>query len=257
MIKGSAAPAPGGTLAALMSAEMHAFARSGRSLIWTIAVPLLVLVIGESQLPKGISAQAPTLEIVSIALALGIFTLGLFGYATVLATYRERGVFERLRCAPVPAWQILGARLLVQMLAVILQAVLLFVVAWAAYGVAPSLVGAGYALAVTMLAGLCALAIGQVIVALVGTAQGTSAVARVLFILLMLLDGFFFRSSRWPSALQTFAKWTPIRIATRLMQDGLVSAHWGAADVRYLLALAVWIAVLAYLGVSRFRWQAA
>ncbi len=245
------------TLAALMTAELHAFARNGRTLIWTIAVPLLVLFIGESQVPKGVSALAPTLEIVSIALALGIFTLGLFGYATVLATYRERGVFRRLRCAPVPAWQILGARLLVQMLAVVLQAVLLFGVAWAAYGVAPSMAGAGYALVVTLLAGFCALAIGQVIVALVGTAQGVSAVARVLFILLMLLDGFFFRSAQWPSTLQTIAKWTPIRIATRLMQDGLVTGHWGPSDVHYLLGLAVWIVVLAYLGVSRFHWNAA
>ncbi len=256
MIKGFAVPSPGGTLTALLTAELHAFLRSVRPLIWTVAVPLLILFLGESQVPKGVPLQAATYDIVSLALALGIFTLGLFGYATVLATNRERGVFQRLRCAPVPTWQILGARLLVQLLAVILQAVLLFGVAWAAYGVAPSAAGAGHALVVTLLAGLCSLAIGQAMVALVGTAQGVSALARVLFIALMLLDGFFFRAAQWPSALQTVAKWTPVRLATSLMQDGLVTVHWGATDVHYLLGLVVWIVVLAYLGISRFRWNA-
>ncbi len=257
MTKAPAAPSTAGTLLALLTAEAHALVRNGRALIWTLALPLLVLFIGESQVHKGGPLAVPTLEIVALALTLSIFTLGLFGYATVLATYRERGVFQRMRCAPVPAWQILGARLLVQMLAVLLQAVLLFGIAWAVYGVAPSLAGAEFALLITILAGLASLAIGQVIVAFVGTAGGVSAVARVLLIVLMLLDGFFFRSSGWPSWLRNAAQWTPIHIATRLMQDGLVGTQWGAADLHYLLGLVAWIAILAYLGIMRFRWQVA
>ncbi len=257
MTTAPAAPSTAGTLRALMTAEVHAFARNGRALIWTLALPLLVLFIGESQVGRGHPLVAPTLAISSVALTIGIFTLGLFGYATVLATYRERGVFQRLRCAPVPAWQILGARLVVQMLAVVLQAVLLFGVAWAVYGVAPSAAGAGYGLMATVLAGLAALAIGQAVVAFVGTAGGVSAVARVLLIVLMLLDGFFFRVAHWPSWLRHVAYWTPVQIATHLMQDGIVNTHWTATDIHRLLGLVAWIAVLAYFGITRFRWHVA
>ncbi len=257
MTQAPKAPTPSGTLLALLTAEAHAFVRNGRTLIWTVALPLLVLFLGESQVHRHGPLAVPTLEIVALGLTLGIFTLGLFSYATVLATYRERGVFQRMRCAPVPAWQILGARLLVQMLAVLLQAVLLFGVAWGAYGVVPSLLGAEYALLAVILAGFASLAIGQLIVAFVGTAGGVSAVARVLLIVLMLLDGFFLRTSDWPAWLRNAADWTPIHIATRLMQDGLVATQWGTADLHYLLGLVAWIALLAYLGITRFRWQVA
>ena len=255
MNRAPAVPSAAGTFIALLAAEAHAFGRNARALIWTVALPLLILVLGESQLVRGQPIATPTLEISSMGLMLGIFTLGLFGYATVLATYRERGVFQRLRCAPVAAWQILGARLLVQMLAVLIQAVLLFGVAWAVYGVAPSAAGAAYGLVATLMAGLAALAIGQAIVAFVGSAGGVAAVSRVVLIALLLLQGLFFRVAQWPAWLQDAGKWTPIRIATRLMDDGLIRVQWNATDVHYLLGLVAWIVVLAYAGISRFRWR--
>jgi ABC-2 type transport system permease protein len=255
MTRASAVPSPLGTLAALLVAETRAFFRNARSLLWTVALPLLVLFLGEGRVHKGLPIAPVTFTIAATALMLGIFTLGLFGYATVLATYRERGVFQRLRCSPVPAWQLLGARILVQLLAVLLQAVLLFAVAWATYGVVPSATGIGLGLVVTVLAGLTALALGQVVVAFVGSAGGVAAVSRVLLIALLLLQGLFFGSKNWPGWLRQFGNWTPIRIATLLLRDGLVLQHWTSTDLGYVAGLVAWIVVLAYLGISRFRWK--
>ena len=216
----------------------------------------MILFLGEGRAKPGAELGPLTLTVAAMALIMGVYTLGLFSYATVLATYRERGVFQRLRCAPVPAWQLLGARLLVQLLAVVAQALILFVVVHVAYGVVPGAQGALMALLAALVSGITALAIGQVVVALVGTANGVSNVSRVLLIVLLLLSGVFRAGADWPSLLQKIAGWTPIRLSEQLLRDALVLQHWGTGDLKDLLGLLVWIAVLAYVGISRFRWEA-
>ncbi len=256
MTEARLAPSPAGTFAALTRAEFTAYTRSARTLLWTVLLPLLILVLGEVGVPAALRhTAAPVLQGSASAITAGIFALGLFGYATVLANYRDRGVFQRLRCSPAPTWQLLAARLLVQLVGVVAQAIIVFAAARAVYGFAPGWAGAGLAAAAVLVAGLAALAVGQVVAALARSAGSVTGVARVLLFAFFLLEGAFVSTQSWPAWLLHTANWTPVRMTLNLLTAGVVRQHWGAADDRYLLGLLAWVVVLGYVGLSRFRWD--
>lgn len=258
MIKVPSVPAESRTLRALLDAEIRSFVRGSRTLVWTAAVPLLILILGELAVPKAFAHNPlPTFEIASVAVTTGIFALGLFGYATVLAGYRDRGVFQRLRCTPTPHWQLLAARMIAQLIAVAVQAVLVYAAMTIVYGAVPSAAHTALSAAAVLLGGLAALALGQAIVALVASTAAVTAMSRLLLIPLFVLEGVFVRTSTWPQWLQQTSNWTPVRIVTRLLEDALVQGSWNGGDLRYLVGLLAWIILLAYIGLGRFRWDSA
>ena len=253
-----ARPAPSrfGTFAALARAELTAYARSGRTILWTVLLPLVILVLSEATLPQALRHHArPTLEISAFALTTGIYALGLFGYATMLANYRDRGVFRRLRCSPAPTWQLLVARLLIQLIGVAVQAVVVLTGVKVVYGLAPGWTGAGLAALVIVAAGLAALAVGQAVAALAGSTVAVTGVSRVVLIAFFLLEGAFVSTKTWPGWLLHIANWTPVRITLKVLTDSLVQQRWDTADTYHLLGVLAWIAVLGLVGLTRFRWD--
>lgn len=250
------APAPSMTMTALMRAEVRAYARQARTLLWTVLLPVVILVLGEVEIPAALRhSAAPTLEVAAVAMTTGIFALGLFGYATALANHRDRGVFQRLRCSPAPSWQLLASRLLVQVFGMLAQALVVFGVAGFVYGVTPGWASACLATVAVLVAGLAALAIAQVVVALARSAGSVTGASRVLLLTFFLLEGTFVSTRSWPPWLLRAANWTPVRMALNLMTDALVRQRWDAMDARYLLGMGVWTAVLAGIGLTRFRWE--
>lgn len=249
-------PSAAATFWALLRAELIAYRRGARTLVWTALVPLCILALGELEVPQGLRhSNAPTLEIVALAITTGAFALGLYGYGSTLVNHRDRGIFQRLRCAPVPSWQLLGARLIVQLLGVAVQALVVFIAAGVAYGVTPGGNGVTLASAVIAVSGLAGLAIGQVVVALSGSASTATAVSRLLLLVLFLLEGVVVATQNWPVWLQQAAEWTPVRMSLNLLTDTLVRQRWDSIDRFDLLGLLVWTAVLGYIGLTRFRWE--
>jgi ABC-2 type transport system permease protein len=255
-IEAPAVPAWTGTFGALLRTEVHAFVGGTRSLAWTALVPVLVLFLGYLLDQGHPHTTTTTFANTAIALATGVVVLGLFGYATTLATYRERGVFERLRCTPVPPCQLLGARLLVQLLGMAVQGVILFAVVRLVYGVAPSASGALLVAAATLLGGLASLALGQLVVALVRTASSASAVARAVFILMMLLVNLQLYDITLPAPLALIADLNPVRMLQELLLKALVGQHWGVGEVPYLIGLVAWLVVAGAVALRGFRWEA-
>jgi ABC-2 type transport system permease protein len=57
-------------------------------------------------------------------------TSSLFGYSIALVRDREAGVFQRLRLTPTPTWQIMGSRLVLQVVADLVMTVIVIIVAY-------------------------------------------------------------------------------------------------------------------------------
>ena len=247
------------TLSALIWSELRAMSRTWRAVLWTSAVPVLILLLGEAQIPANLrKSPVPTLEIVALAVTVGVFALALFGYSTSLATYRERGVFDRLRCAPVGPGQLLGARLVAQMVAVALQGIVVLAVAWLVYHAVPTRLDLAPLVVVWVLGGLCALALGQMVVALTRRAGEAVAAARLILITVFLLSGTFVSVERWPGWLRTLASWSPVNLLEHLLTRTLLGhpLGWDVFGAR-LLALGAWAALLALVGTVFFRWDRA
>jgi hypothetical protein len=68
--------------------------------------------------------------VLSNCITIGLTAIGLMGYSNALARDRDRGVFQRLRVAPIPNSLILISRLAVQMAMIILLTLVVFIVAY-------------------------------------------------------------------------------------------------------------------------------
>jgi ABC-2 type transport system permease protein len=236
--------------AALLRAEFITLRRNTRTLIWTIALAPFILIVGNSA--GGDGSTAATLTIAAVAVGIGMFSLGLFGYPNVLATYREKGVFRRLRCAPIPAWAILGSKIVAQLVAVLLQTAIVLVVAAVFYGVSFSATGLVLCFFAVLLGGLTALACGQMIASLIASASSVNAVSRLAFIALVILGELPFWLPHMSYLLKLIATWSPISLSLNLVSGALISAHWNLA---YSLALIGYIVVLTAISVRTFKWE--
>ena len=121
--------------------DLRAFLRNRQSQFFTLALPILFLVIlGSVFGGRGNTAQVPGGQIpVSVYYVPGIMALGViaacFGNLVASVTaQRERGVLKRRRATPVPAAAIIAGRVLVAIVIAVVIAAALLGIGWAAYG---------------------------------------------------------------------------------------------------------------------------
>lgn len=248
------APSLGRAFTLLATAELAGMAKNRRSLLWTTAVPVAILVLGVSQVP-GHASPGSVWAIVALAAVMGAFVLGLVGYSTDLVGYRERGVFRRLRTTPVPASLILVVRAMAALVAILLAFLVVVVVAALAYHVHPTVATVGGGLGVMALGGLSAVALAQVIVARTARAQSATALARLVLMVSLFLTGFFIRAQVWPVFWRQVAEWTPVRLAGALLVPTLQGQPWGPTAWHDAGGLTAWIVVTGVVGVVAFRWE--
>src|SRR6516225_11373871 len=121
--------------------DLRAFLRNRQSQFFTLALPILFLVIlGSVFGGRGNTAQVPGGQIpVSVYYVPGIMALGViaacFGNLVASVTaQRERGVLKRRRATPVPAGALIAGRVLTAVATAVVMAAVLLGIGWAAYG---------------------------------------------------------------------------------------------------------------------------
>ncbi len=240
---------------ALLSAELTALRRNWRLLLWTVAFPPLIFV---ASMGFGGSGSSPAIVamLLASAISIGIFALGLFGYASMLATYRDQGVFRRLRCTPVPGWMLLMSKVVAQLVAVLLQSVLVIVVAVVFYHITLTFEGVALALVGVVLGGLAALALGQFIASLTRSAASVSAIARLTLFGLVFLDGSLLPIANMPEPLAVLATWSPIHLCLVVVESAFTQSWWTLTNLSYTLALLGYIVLLSAVSARTFKWDA-
>ncbi len=131
--------------------------RSREVLFWNFAFPVFLMFVYGLILSKYMQWMTPGV------LVLNALSFGLISSATLLVSMREKGILRRLRATPLPAAQLLGAYLLVNLLLGLSQAALILLVGVVAYGL--PLTWAGLLLGAPMIVAgvLTFLALGQVV----------------------------------------------------------------------------------------------
>src|SRR4029077_7845670 len=100
------------SLKVLLRADITAQLRNYRSLFLSLTLPVIVL-IGTSIGGKRAARLGGAEVVVQLALTVGLVSICAIGYSTSVARDRDRGVFQRLRVTPAPAWTIMGSRWIV------------------------------------------------------------------------------------------------------------------------------------------------
>jgi ABC-2 type transport system permease protein len=194
---------------------------------------------------NGITGYAPTV------LALAVATVGLSAYPQTIAGYRGRGVLKRMSTTPVPPSRILVAQLAVNLVALLVAAVLMFVAGVLIVDVAAPaqplvLVGA------FLLSVLSAFAVGSVIAALAPNAPAATAWGMSVYFVSLFFAGVWLPLPLMPDVIQTIAGYTPLGAASEAMAAAWYGQPFEAAP---FLVMAAWTLVALPVAARFFRWS--
>lgn len=161
-------------LMALLRADFTTQWRNRRSVILIVLVPVVILASWKKLVPTFGGAF-----VLSNCITIGLNAIGLMGYSNSIARDRDKGVFQRLRVAPLPSWSIMVSRLIVQIAMIMIVTSAVFIAGSGIDNI--HLSPAGYALGVVaaFAGGALYLALGQVIVGLVKNVKTVNAVSRL------------------------------------------------------------------------------
>jgi ABC-2 type transport system permease protein len=249
----SRAPAVTKIFRALLEADFTVQLRNRSALVLSLALPLVLLYALFAN-KRGIALGDPKFRLAS-ALTLGILSIAVLGYSMTVARDREKGVFQRLRVTPAPTWTIMTSRLLVQVAAILVMAVVLLVAADLFVGV--SLTAAAYLLTVigVIFSSAMFLSVGQALVGLVQSAETLSAVGRIAYIPLFVL-GLFGHSTIFGTTFELISRWSPGGTVIALLSGAMNPSSWNSDTWLALAVSAAYSAVFAGIGIRWFQWGA-
>src|SRR5450432_1222887 len=115
-------PSTSTVLSSLLRADFTTQWRNRRSVILVVLVPVVILIAW-----KGLVGKYGGTFVLSNCITIGLNAIGLMGYSNAVARDRDKGVFQRLRVAPLTAWPIMVSRLIVQLAMILFLTLTVFV----------------------------------------------------------------------------------------------------------------------------------
>ena len=242
-------PTSSAALTSLLRADLTAQWRNRKSSILVILVPVIILISW-----KGLVDKFGGAFVLSNCITVGVTAIGLMGYSISIARDRDKGIFQRLRVAPVPNWSIMASRLLVQLLMIILMTLAVFGAGY--YFDKISLGAAGYALTfLTAIAGGAVyLGLGQIIVGLIKNAETVNSTTRLVYFAFIMI-GMFGELGVLGKQIGEAVKWSPYGVVKRILAASMEPSTWTAQSSVALLVTIGYAVVFAGLGIKWFRWS--
>jgi ABC-2 type transport system permease protein len=189
----------------------------------------------------------------SLALTVGLVSIGTVGYSLAIARDRDTGVFQRLRVTPAPTWTIMGSRWIVQLGAVLVMAIVVLVVARLSVSVSLTPQDYLFTVLVTLLGSAVFLSIGQAIVGLIASADTLNAAGRLLYVPLIGLS-LFGHTDRFGTTVELVSRWSPGGCLETLLSAAMGATVWTGDSWGALFASLGYTMVFAVIGIRWFRW---
>jgi len=233
----------------LLRADFAVQWRQRRSLFLSLITPVIFVLAWKNLIPE-IGPAA----VLSISVAIGLPGTGLMGYAMTLARDRERGIFQRLRAAPIPTWVIMMSRIVVQASVIMLMALVTCGVAYFADHI---VIGFGNLLLILVAAaigGLAFLALGQAIVAFMRSSDAVNATTRLLYMVIAVVGGLG-QIGLFGEILQKIVTYSPLGTSKTMIVAAMSPSTIFTEPV--MLAVAITLAYgifFAAVGIRYFKW---
>ncbi|HXJ48723.1 MAG TPA: ABC transporter permease [Candidatus Acidoferrum sp.] len=246
-----AVPTWSSSIRVLLRADTTAQVRAPLSLVLTYALPLILLVA--TGLGKNSAALGGPEFRISLALTVGLVSIGTVGYSLSIARDRDTGVFQRLRVTPAPTWTIMVSRWIVQLGAVLVMAIVVLVVAAVFVGVTLPAQDYLFTVLVALLGSAVFLSIGQAIVGLIASADTLNAAGRVIYVPLIGLS-LFGNTDRLGTTVEMVSRWSPGGCLETLLSAAMGATSWSGQVWGALFASLGYTVVFAVIGIRWFRW---
>lgn len=242
-------PSNSDAIKSLLRADFTTQWKNRRALIMLLLVPVIILISW-----KGLVAKLGGPFVLSTCITIGLNAIGLMGYANSIARDRDKGVFQRLRVAPVPTWSIMISRLSVQLTMIIVITLLVFVSGY--YFDKITIPFAGYLLGLlaAIVGGAVYLSIGQTIVGLVKNPETVNVTSRLVYFMFIMI-GMFGELGMLGEEIGKIVKWSPYGTVNRIVTGGLNPETWTQQTTLALLITLGYTVVFTSLGIKFFKWS--
>jgi ABC-2 type transport system permease protein len=241
--------------------DLLGIVRNRQARFFTLILPLLFLVIfvgvfgNHTVGPEHVKAS--TYYVPGLT-ALAIISGSFVNLVISVTAQRESGVLKRRRATPVPAWVIIGGRVLTAIVVSVVVSVVLLGVGRVAYGVqlpASTIPG----VAVTIVAGSATFCVlGYALSTAIGSADSAQPTVQAIMLPLYFISGVFIPNPNLPQWLQDVARVFPVQHLASALHHGYDPSAHGAGFVWSDLGmLAAWAAVGLAVALRRFAWAPA
>jgi ABC-2 type transport system permease protein len=229
--------------------EIRSSLLNGEQLLLTLVIPVVVLV-AMAHAPEAIIGSSPVIDVVTPGvLALAVMSTAFTGLAIATAFERRYGVLRLLGSTPLGRSGFLIAKTLGVLAVELIQFLLIALIA-RAMGWSPK--GSYVITAGVLLIGTFTFAALGLLLAGTLRAEGTLAVANLIYLVLLGLGGVVVPASRFPSALSHLISALPSSALADGLRMSLMQAQVPWLD---LLILSGW-GLVAFVAVRRwFRWS--
>jgi len=236
-------------LSTLLRADLKTQWRNRRSVVLTLLIPVIILLSW-----KGIIEQVGGAFALASCITIGLTAIGLMGYSNSMARDRDKGIFQRLRVAPLPAWCIIVSRLAVQLLMILLVTTAVFFGVY--YFDKISIPGPGYALAflAAIAGGAVYLGIGQMIVGLIKNPETVNSTTRLVYFAFIMV-GMLGQFGILGDEVKKMVIWSPYGTVQSILSASMEPSKWTGTTTEALFVTIGYAIIFSLIGIRKFQWS--
>ena len=223
--------------------------RNREVLFWNFAFPIFLMLIYGLIMADYIAWLTPGV------IVLNALSFGLVASAAVLVEMREKGILRRLRATPLPASQLLGAYLIVNLLLGLGQGAVIMLSAAVLYRVPFGLAGILLGVPMIVAGALTFLALGQIVSGVAPKAGAAAAMGMTIYFGLMFISDMIFPISQLPEWLQKAVPYLPSYIVAQLVRSPLIEGVLDPQWLAHLGGLAIYAIAATVIASRVFRWD--
>jgi ABC-2 type transport system permease protein len=248
-------PSTSSVLTALLQADFTIQWRNRRSMIMILLVPVIILISW-----KGLVEKFGGAFILSNCITLGLTAIGLMGYSNSVARDRDKGVFQRLRVAPLPGWSILVSRLTVQSVMILLMTTVVFISGFYLDAITLSPSGYLFGYLMAFVGGSVYLGLGQAIVGLIKNAETVNSTTRLIYFVFIMVGmfgevGMSGGLGELGKQIGELTKWSPYGTVITILSGGMLPVNWAPHTSIALLFTIGYALLFSFLGIRWFKWN--
>jgi ABC-2 type transport system permease protein len=244
--------------------ELKQFLRSRESVVFTMAFPVMLVVIFGSIFTWEIAPGVKFSQYFVVGMiASSLLTTGFQTLAIQIPIARERGVLKRLRGTPMPKSVYFAGKVLMVLAVGFAEVTILLAIAVAFYGVKlPATPDRWLAFGWIFLLGITACTLGGIAFSsLPRSGRGASAVVTPVALGLQFISGVFFVFTQLPPVMQQIAALFPLKWMCQGMRYVFLPDYFGQQEPagewelgKVALVLIVWCVIGLVLCLKTFRW---
>jgi ABC-2 type transport system permease protein len=214
-----------------------------------LLVPVIILISW-----KGIVEKFGGPFALSTCITIGLVAIGLMGYSNSVARDRDKGIFQRLRVAPMPAWCIMASRLLIQLIMIVLLIIIIFIAGNNIDHIKLSPSGYIITFFTAIVGGAVYLGLGQLIVGLIQNPETVNSTSRLIYFLFIMI-GMFGELGILGDQIKQIVLWSPYGTVKRIIAAGMQPGTWNSEMTMALFVTIGYAALFSIVGIKRFKWN--